>query len=130
MPTRAEGVSAEVHEIVERTRAIARLEAELATIEIRRKATALGAGALVLAFAAVLGLFALGFLLATVTAAFATALPTWLALLLVGLSLTLAAAVAGVGGVTLLRRGTPPVPEQAIAEAKLAGEALRGNGRG
>jgi hypothetical protein len=130
MPTRADSVTAGVHEVVERTRALARLEVELATFELRRKAAALGAGAGLLALAVLLGLFALGFLLATAAAALATFVSTWLALLVVGGSLVLAAALAGLLGAALLRRGTPPVPEQALEEARLTGDALRGNGRG
>jgi hypothetical protein len=30
--------------------------------------------------------------------------------------------------VTSIKKGTPPVPEQAIQEAKLTTEALKGNG--
>jgi hypothetical protein len=129
MPTRADGIAADVHEIAERTRALARLELELASLELRRKAAALGGGVALLAAGAVLGLFAVGFLLATAAAGLATALPTWLALLVVGGSLVLTAAVAALLGASLLRRGTPPVPEQALEEARLTGEALRGNGR-
>jgi hypothetical protein len=129
VPARADGIAAEVQEVVEHTRALARLEVELATSELRQKLAALGAGTAALAVGAVLGLFAVGFLLATIAAALATALPTWLALLLVGLGLALVTAFALAVGVSLLRRGTPPVPEQALAEAKLAADALRGNGR-
>ena len=32
-------------------------------------------------------------------------------------------------GLTLIRKGAPPVPEQAIAEARKTTEALRSNGR-
>jgi hypothetical protein len=32
--------------------------------------------------------------------------------------------------VRLIKRGTPPVPEQAIREAKLTTEALKANGHG
>ena len=129
MPTRADGIAADVHEIAERTRALARLELELASFELRRKAAALGGGVALLAAGAVLGLFAVGFLLATAAAGLATALPTWLALLVVGGSLVLTAAVAALLGASLLRRGTPPLLEQALEEARLTGEALRGNGR-
>jgi hypothetical protein len=130
MHTRAEsangGVQAAVHDVAERTRTLARLEAELAALEVRQKIAALGAGAVLLAVGAVLGLFALGFLLATVATAVATFLPTWLALLLVGAGLVLVAAAAIAIGRTQLRRGVPPVPEQAIAEARLTGEAIKG----
>jgi hypothetical protein len=130
MPTRAEGVSAKVQEVVEHGRALARLELELATFELRRKAAALGVGAALLGVAALCGLFALGFALAAVAAALSEALPTWLALLVVGGALLLAGVIAAVVGGSLLRRATPPVPEQALEEAMLTGDALRGNGRG
>jgi cytochrome c oxidase assembly factor CtaG len=130
MPTRAEssngGVQAAVHEVAEHARTLVRLEGELATLEVRKKVAALGAGAALLAAGGVLALFALGFLLATVAAALATVLATWLALLVVGGGLALVAGVLLAIGVSRLRRGVPPVPEQAIAEAKLTGAALSG----
>jgi hypothetical protein len=43
------------------------------------------------------------------------------ALLVIGLVLALV-------GMGLIRKGTPPVPEQAVAEARLTTEALRSNG--
>jgi protein-S-isoprenylcysteine O-methyltransferase Ste14 len=132
MRTRAggDGVTAAVHEVVERTRTIARLEAELAVLELRRKARAAAAGTAVLVLAAVLGLFGLAYLTATAAAALATALPTWAALLLVGAALLLAALAAGAAGLALVRRATPPVPTAAVEEARLTAQALGGNGHG
>jgi membrane protein implicated in regulation of membrane protease activity len=74
-----------------------------------------------------LGVFTLGFALATIAAALATFLPVWLSLLLVSLGLAAAAIAAAAGGRALLRRSGPPVPEQAMAEARATGEALRGS---
>ena len=74
------------------------------------------------------GVYAIGFLFATIAAALATFLPTWLALLLVTLLLVAVAAVLGFAGLGRIRRGTPPVPEQAITEAKLTTEAIKRNG--
>ena len=74
------------------------------------------------------GLFALGFGLAAGAAAIATALTTWLALLIVFGGLLLLAGLLAVVGLGRVRRGTPPVPEQAIEEAKLTTAALRSNG--
>ena len=128
MHTRADGVGSVVHEIVERASALARLEAELATLELRRKLAAIGLGGALVLGAAVLGLFALGFLLASGAAGLATFLPTWLAILLVGGVLALAAGILGFVGVGSLRRGVPPVPEQALQEAKLTAQALKENG--
>jgi anti-sigma-K factor RskA len=127
MPTRGDGgMQAAVHDVTEHARTLARLEAELAGLEVRRKVAALSGGAALLAAGAVLGLFALGFLLATAASALGNVLPMWLALLVVGLSVALVAAIAIAVGLSAVRRGVPPVPEQAIAEAKLTGEALRG----
>ena len=78
--------------------------------------------------AAVFGLFALGFGLATAAAALATTVSTWLALLIVTGALVLFAGALGAIGVGRLRKGTPPIPVQAIEEAKLTTEALK-NGR-
>lgn len=129
MRTRGNGVGALVHEVTERASALARLEAELAMLELRRKAAALGVGGGLLAGALVVSLFAFGLLLATLAAALATFLPTWLALLIVGVAVALLAAVLAELGIARLRRAMPPVPVQAVQEAKLTVEALKGNGR-
>jgi hypothetical protein len=76
----------------------------------------------------VLLLFALGFGLATVAAAIATATSTWLALLIVTGAIVLLALVLAGLALAAIKRGTPPVPEQAIREAKLTREALKSNG--
>jgi hypothetical protein len=123
-------VQAAVHDVAEHARTLARLEVELAGLELRRKVAALGSGAVLLAVGAVLGLFAVGFLLATAAAVLATVLPTWSALLLVGGALLVGTGIATAVGLSILRRGVPPVPEQAIAEAKLTGEALKARNGG
>jgi hypothetical protein len=64
-----------------------------------------------------------------VAAAFATAMSTWLALLITTGILLALAAVLGVLAVTKISKGTPPVPEEAIREAKLTTEALKSDGR-
>ncbi len=73
--------------------------------------------------------FALGFGLATIAAGIATALSWWLALLIVTVGILLIAGVLGLLGLRAIKKGTPPVPEQAMTEAKLTTEALKGNGR-
>lgn len=131
MPTRAgerPGLGGAAKLVADRARSIVRLELQLAATELRKKVAALGLGLGLLAGAALAGLFALAFLLATVAAAIATALEVWLALLIVGGALLLLAAGLALAGVGLLRKGVPPIPEQAIAEAKRTAEALT-NGR-
>jgi hypothetical protein len=124
------GLTAAVNDVTEHARTLVRLEGELAALELKQKAASLGAGSAAVAGGIVLGLFAFGFLLATIAAALATFLPTWLSLLIVGLVLAAVAAVAVALGIQKLRRTTPPVPEKAIAEAKATGEALRASTHG
>jgi Putative Actinobacterial Holin-X, holin superfamily III len=115
--------------VADHARRFVRLELELAALEVKRKVAALGLGLAMLAGAAVLGLLAVGFALAAVAAAFATFLPTWLALLLVAFGLLFLASALAVTGIARARRATPPVPELALLEAKLTTEALK-NGSG
>ena len=70
-------------------------------------------------------MFALGFGLATIAAALATFLSTWLALLIVTGALFLLVGMLAILGLGRVRKGTPPTPEQAIEEAKLTTEALK-----
>ncbi len=130
MPTRADGVGSVIHEVAERATSLARLEAELAMLELREKIASLGVGGGLVLGAGIFGLFALGFLLATAAAGLATALDTWLALLIVGIALVLVTAALGVIGISVLKRGVPPIPERAVAEARLTADTLKGNGRG
>ncbi len=122
------GVGAAAKQVAEHASSLARLELELAGVELTRKARVLGVGIGLGVTAALLGLYGLGFLLATITAALAIVLDTWLALLLVTLVLFALAGVLGVLALGRIKRGSPPVPEQAIKEAKLTTEALRASG--
>ena len=130
MPTRGNemGLGAAMKQVAEHASALVRLELELAALEIQKKLRNLGVGIGLLVGAALFGVFALGFGLATAAAALATFLDTWLALLIVFVVLLLIAVVLGLLGRRSVKRGTPPVPEQAIEEAKLTTVALKSNG--
>jgi hypothetical protein len=122
------GVSWAAKELVERARSIVRLEIELALLEVKGKLVRIAVGIGFGAGAAVVALFALGFLAAGGAAALALVIPVWGALLVVGgilLGLTLLLAFLGIRS---LRAGTPPVPEEAIEEARLTTETLLSNG--
>ena len=129
MPTHAPNghpsVGAAAKDVADHAKSLVRLELELAALELKRKVAALGLGAALLVAAAVFGLFGLGFALATVAAAFATFLPTWLALLIVTAALLVVAGLSAAIALPVLKKGTPPVPEQAIHEAKLTSAALK-----
>jgi uncharacterized membrane protein YqjE len=123
------GLGALAKRVAEHASSLVRLELELAALEVKRKVTALAVGIGLGIAAAVLAVFALGFLFATVAAALATFLSTWLALLIVTVGLFVLTAVLGLVAVAKIKKGTPPVPEQAIHEAKLTTSALKSNGR-
>jgi uncharacterized membrane protein YqjE len=122
------GVGAAAKQVAEHASALARLELELAGLELKQKAGNLGAGVGLGVGAALVALYALGFLFATLAAVLALWLDTWLALLVVTAALLALAAALGLLALRRIRRGTPPVPEQAIREAKLTTEALKSNG--
>jgi hypothetical protein len=123
------GVAPAAKQVAEHASALARLEMELAGLELKGKVASLGLGAGLLVGAAFFGLFAVGFGLATIAAALALVLDTWLALLIVFGLLLLLVAILALVGLSRVRKGTPPVPELAIQEAKLTSTALRSNGR-
>ena len=123
------GLSGATKRVAEHARSFVRLELQLAAKEMKARLVALGLGIALAAAAAVLALTAVGFGLAAATAGLATALPVWLSLLVMFGGLLLLAAILGGIGAALLRKGSKPVPEQAIEEARLTTEALR-NGDG
>jgi len=119
------GLGAAARLVSERASSLVRLELQLAAAELKQKLGALRLGIGLLAGAALFAFFAIGFGLATVAAGLATTLSTWLALLIVTGGLLLFVALLAAIGVAQVRKGTPPVPEQAIEEAKLTTEALK-----
>ncbi len=119
------GLAGAARQVAEHASSLARLEIELAGLELKKKVAALGAGLALVVGAAILVLFGLGFLFATVAAAFETFLPAWAGLLVTTGILFATAVVLGLTALVLIKKATPPVPEQAIAEAKLTTQALR-----
>ncbi len=131
MPTRVtetQGVAPAAKQVAEHASSLARLELELATLELKRKIGALGLGIGLVAGAGVFLLFALGFAFAAGAAALATVVAAWLALLIVGGGLVVFAGLLALFGLKSIKASTPPVPKQAVEEAKLITEALKRNG--
>src|ERR671936_1678636 len=119
------GLGAATKQVAEHAGALARLELELAKLEVGRKIAALGLGIGLGLGAAVLALFAVAFLLAAAAAGLATVISTWLALLIVGAAVFLVTGLLGMAALASIKKGTPPVPEQAIREALLTQTALK-----
>jgi protein-S-isoprenylcysteine O-methyltransferase Ste14 len=134
MPTReteaTQGVGEAAKTVAEHASALVRLEIELASLELKRKVIALGVGIALAAGAALFLLYMLGFVFATIAAGLATTVSTWLALLITAGILLVLAGILGALAVGRFKKGTPPVPEQAILEAKLTADALKSDGSG
>jgi hypothetical protein len=119
------GLSGATKRVADHARSFVQLEIQLAVTELKRKAAALAVGIALAVGGALFGLLALLFGLAAATAGIATALPVWLSLLIMFGGLFLLAGMLGAIAAALLRKGSKPVPEQAIAEAQITTEALR-----
>ncbi|MGZ4318048.1 MAG: phage holin family protein [Gaiellaceae bacterium] len=132
MPTRATEheakLGASAKQVAEHASALARLEIELAALEIKRKIASLARGIAFGLVAALLLLYAIGFGLASAAAGIATEIPVWAALLVVTGALVILMALFGALAALSIKKGAPLAPEQAIREAKLTGEALRHDG--
>lgn len=126
----AHGLGAAAKQLAERASTLIRLELELAGLELKRKAGLFGTGIGLAAGAAVLVFYGVGFGLAAIAAGIATATSVWLALLIVFVGLLLVAGVLGFFAQRAIKKATPPMPEQAIQEAKLTTEVLKHNGHG
>jgi Putative Actinobacterial Holin-X, holin superfamily III len=120
------GLSGAAQRVADHARQFVQLEIQLAMAELKRKAAALGVGAALLLGAAVFAFLGLCFALAAAAAGIATtSLTVWESLLIVcGGLMLLTMLLAGIGFL-MLQKGTKPVPEQAVEEARLTTEALR-----
>ena len=112
-------ISASLTDIRTRGQKLVELNVELLKAELKKKAQEYGGAIGMLAAAGLLALYALGFLLATITVALALFLPTWLALLIVTLVLFLIIAILVLAGRSKLQKLQAAPPPQAPAEAKI-----------
>jgi hypothetical protein len=119
------GIRASVKRAVASFRALTELEKELAAVELKQKAGALGAGAGLGIAAAFTAFFAVAFLFAAIAALIALVLPWWASLLIVFGLLLLVTLILALAAKASVKKGTPLQPEQAIAEAQLTKQALR-----
>jgi uncharacterized membrane protein YqjE len=113
---------ASVGELIERLSAqisaLVRDEMALATAELKRKGAQAGIGLGIGGAGAVVALLGLGALVAAAILGLATVLAAWLAALIVGVILLVVAGIVSALGITQVRQSTPPVPEQAVQNAK------------
>ncbi|GAB2456013.1 hypothetical protein HD599_003184 [Conyzicola lurida] len=108
--------------------ALLRSELERLKAELIGKVKEIGIGVGLIAAGAFFAFFAFAVLLAAAVLGIATALPAWLAALIVGGALLLITAILVLIGVSLLKRGTPPVPTETIESVKQDVNAIKGIG--
>jgi len=110
------GVAARTRAVNRRLRSLVELNVELAKLEGKQKATALGLAAGFGAGAAALVFYAIGFGFAAAAAGLNEALPLWLSLLIVMGLLLIAAAVLALLAKRSAGKLSPPLPSAAIEE--------------
>jgi hypothetical protein len=116
------GVAARMKDVRKRTQTLVQLNLELAKLEGKQKATAVGVAAGLAALAGVVLVYAIGFALAAAAAGLSEALPLWLSLLIVAGILLLVAAIAGYLALRSVRKASRP--SQALAEAERTVESF------
>ncbi len=107
-----------VRQLTDQVSRLVRDEMRLASAEVQAKGKRIGAGAGMYAGAGLVVLYAIGVLVAAAVAGLAVVFPVWLAALTVGVALLLLAGLLALIGRRNVARGTPPVPEEAIASVK------------
>lgn len=123
-------VAARVTDIRDRGQRLVQLNLELLVGELKEKGRKFGAAVGLFVAAGLLSLYAVGFLIATVTMVIAIWLPTWAALLIVTVLLFVLVAVLVLVGRDQFRKIGDPRPEAAIAEARATADMVKANARG
>jgi hypothetical protein len=97
--------------------------------EITSRLAKLGVGAVLFVVAALLGFFALAVLIAAAVLGLATVFAPWLAALIVAGALLVIVAILVLVGVSSIKKGIPPVPEESVDSLKKDVNAIKGLGR-
>jgi predicted lipid-binding transport protein (Tim44 family) len=124
-----ERIGASLTEIRTRGQRLVELNVELVKAELKKKAQEYGGAIGMLVAGALLALYALGFLLATITVALALVLPLWLSLLIVTLALFLTVAILMLAGRNRLQKLQVAPPPQAAAEARITATTAKDGAR-
>src|SRR3954464_1663758 len=101
-----------LRQLSQETTTLVRQELDLAKAEMAEKGKQAGVGAGMFGAAGILGLFAMGALTACFIAALDTAMPLWLAALVVAAADAAIAGVLALTGKGRLKQAGPPVPQQ------------------
>jgi len=119
------GIVTQVRQVKARATSLVRLILELGQLEAKRKAAALGKAAVFGITAGVLAFYAVGLLLAAAAAGLNETLALWLSLLIVAVVVLLIALVLVLLARRFARAASPPVPSQAVDEARRTADTLK-----
>lgn len=97
--------------------------------ELTARLAKLGIGIGLFVGAALFAFFAFATLIAAAVLGLATVLPAWLSALIIGVALLLIAGILVLVGVSSLKKGLPPVPEEAITSIKKDINVVKGLGQ-
>jgi uncharacterized membrane protein YqjE len=115
---REHGTGELLKELSDHTTTLVRQEIELAKAELGEKGKKAGLGAGMFGGAGLFGLFALAALTTCIIVALDSAMPLWLAALIVAAAYGAIAAVLALQGRNKVQEAGPPVPEQATESVK------------
>jgi membrane protein len=113
-----------LHQLTEQMSRLVRDEMKLAQAEMTRKGSRLARGAGLFGGSSVVALYAAACLIAAAVAGLATVLATWLAALIVGAALLIAAGIFALAGKRQVSAATPLVPQEAVHSVHLDAEAI------
>lgn len=111
--------------VTEQVSVLMRDELKLAQLEMTGKAKQAGQGMGMMGGGGLIALYGVGCLIACAIVAISHSVQAWLAALIVGAALLVIAAVVAAAGRAKLRRGTPPVPTEAVESVKTDVEEIR-----
>jgi len=114
-----------VKQLSEEMSQLVRAEVRLATLEMTGKAKTAARGAGLFGGGGVMAFYGTGCLLAAAIIALAGVLRPWLAALIIGAALFVAAGIAALAGKSQLKKATPPVPSRASESVKADVEQIK-----
>ena len=117
------GIVTQAQRVQARLKSLVQLNIELAKVEGKRKAIALGIALGLAVGAGVLVLYAVGFLFAAAAVGIAEELPLWASLLVVAFVLIVVAVIAGLVAAHFAKKVSPP--SEAIDETKRTVETVK-----
>ena len=118
LPAEERSTAELIKQLSEQVSVLVRDELKVAQLEMTRKGKQAGLGAGMLGGSGVVALYGVGCLIACVIIAISGVLAAWLAALIVGAALLAVAGITALAGKSHLSKATPPLPEEAMDDAK------------